>query len=128
MLFDVMNAMSNEVGSMDFLLGLTLRLLNASSNMVDFASAAQTALGPSLGSLLLGNEPDLYIEHTMRGDDYSIQDYVSEVKNMFSELETSSYGNLLKDKLIGGPTVCCRWFLDDILDAGMDDLPYKYNT
>ena len=81
---------------------------------------------PHLG--FAGNEPDLYIEHTMRGDDYTIQDYVSEVQNIFSEMETSSYGNLLQDKLIGGPTICCRWFLDDVLDAGLDEMPFKYNT
>ncbi|KAH8109124.1 hypothetical protein DFH11DRAFT_1629913 [Phellopilus nigrolimitatus] len=127
LLFDVMNAMADAVGEMQFLIGLSMRNPLNDDNIVDVAAAAREKLGYRLDALLLGNEPDLYAGHGTR-DEYTIQNYVPEVGKVLDDLANSAFGNLTNITVIGGPTVCCSWNLEDVLDAGLDKLHYKYFT
>ena len=127
MLFDVLNAMSDTVGEMQFILGLSMRFPNQYDNIIELTAASREKLGSRLDSLLLGNEPDLYAGHGER-DEYTIDMYITELNQVFTDLGNSVYGNLTNITLIGGPTVCCGWDLSEVLSAGMEDLAYKYYT
>lgn len=54
-LFDVMNAMYDKVGQMQFMVGLSMRDPSKDQNVLDLATAAEKRLGSRLDSLLLGN-------------------------------------------------------------------------
>lgn len=127
MLFDVLNAMADTIGEMEFILGLSMRAPSADDNVIELAAAAREKLGDRLDALLLGNEPDLYAGHGTR-DAYTIQDYIPEIGQVLDDLANSVYGNLTNTTIIGGPTVCCSWDLDEVLEAGLDKYPYKYYT
>ncbi|OCB88494.1 hypothetical protein A7U60_g4402 [Sanghuangporus baumii] len=127
MLFDVLNAMSDTVGEMQFILGLSMRDPDQYDNIIELTAASRDKFGGRLDSLLLGNEPDLYAGHGERGE-YTIDMYITELNQIFNEMENSVYGNLTNVTLMGGPTVCCSWDLSDVLSAGMTNLSYKYYT
>jgi len=55
LLFDVMNAMYDKVGAMQFMVGLSMRDPSKDQNVLDLATAAEKRLGSRLDSLLLGN-------------------------------------------------------------------------
>ncbi|EJD00414.1 uncharacterized protein FOMMEDRAFT_169881 [Fomitiporia mediterranea MF3/22] len=126
-LFDVLNAMADTVGEMQFILGLSMRNPDADDNVIELAAASWQKLGNRLDALLLGNEPDLYAGH---GDiqGYTIQQYILDVGDVYNDLGNSVYGNLTNTTIIGGPTICCAWPLDDVLNAGLIKFPYKYFT
>ncbi|THH04081.1 hypothetical protein EW145_g5783 [Phellinidium pouzarii] len=127
LLFDVLTAMADVVGEMQFIIGLSMRTPSSDDNIVELAAAARDKLGDRLDAMLLGNEPDLYAGHGER-DAYTIKDYIPEVKQVFDDFANSVYGNITNTTIIGGPTVCCSWNLNDVLEAGLDKLPYKYYT
>lgn len=54
-LFDVTNAMSDRVGSMQFIIGLPMQHFSNDSNILELASAAEQKLGSRLDAMLLGN-------------------------------------------------------------------------
>jgi hypothetical protein len=58
-MFDVMNAMYDKVGPMQFTIGLSMRTPKDTRNVVTLAKAAQDKLGDRLDALLLGNVSDL---------------------------------------------------------------------
>jgi hypothetical protein len=74
--FEVLNAMSDSVGEMKFLIGLSMRNPGDDENVLELAKAAESMLGDRLDALLLGNEPDLYAGHGNR-DAYNLSTYVS---------------------------------------------------
>ncbi|KAG5637926.1 hypothetical protein H0H81_002586 [Sphagnurus paluster] len=123
-MFDVMNAMYKTVGPMQFIIGLSMRTPQNTSNVVTLAAAAEKKLGDRLDAFLLGNEPDLYAGHGQR-DAYDIPTYVNEIGSLITDL---SNAGLADRKIVGGPTICCGWNLSTILDAGLDRYPYKYYT
>lgn len=126
-LFDIMNVLADTVGEMQFIIGLSMQTPGDDSNTLKLASDAKQALGSRLDAMLLGNEPDLYAGHGKRTS-YTIGDYIPEVTSIINDMENSQYGNLSDPTILGGPTVCCSWDLDDVLNAGLTDLPYKYYT
>jgi hypothetical protein len=94
-LFDVMNQVQSSVGTMQFLIGLSMRHPDQLDNVIELAKDSVSKLGDSLDGMLLGNvgseslyrkcrisdirdfqEPDLYAGHDER-DEYSIDMYVS---------------------------------------------------
>ncbi|KAF5359203.1 hypothetical protein D9756_002888 [Leucocoprinus leucothites] len=123
-LFDVMNGMSDKAGDMEFMIGLSMRNPEAWGNIVELALAAEGKLGDRLDAMLLGNEPDLYAGHGER-DKYTIPDYIPEIADVLGELRDSG---ALSKTIIGGPSICCQWDLDDLFDAGFDKFDYKYYT
>ncbi|TFK34272.1 hypothetical protein BDQ12DRAFT_689945 [Crucibulum laeve] len=125
LLFDIMNGMSDKVGDMQFMVGLAMRDPDF-SNGVEFGKAARDKLGDRLDVLMLGNEPDLYDGHEHRPG-YNISDYIPEVGRFINELTDA--GALVEGvPQVGGPTICCAWDLDDVLEAGLLDYPFKYFT
>ncbi|KII89635.1 glycoside hydrolase family 79 protein [Plicaturopsis crispa FD-325 SS-3] len=123
--FDVLNAMYDRIGSMQFIIGLSMRDPSNDDNVVELAMAAVQKLGDRLDAMLIGNEPDLYAGHGTR-EGYTIQDYIPEIRKVINDLHDAPAGDLLNTTLIGGPSVCCNWDLDDLINAGLDEFPYKY--
>ncbi|KAJ8523132.1 hypothetical protein ONZ45_g401 [Pleurotus djamor] len=123
-LFEVMNGMYDKVGSMQFMIGVSMRDPDNFPNGVELARDAEELLGDRLDAMLLGNEPDLYANHGKRAD-YNLTLYIPEIGDLISQMEDAG---LLEQKRIGGPTVCCRWGLGDVIDAGYDQYPFKYYT
>ncbi|KAG6330783.1 hypothetical protein ID866_8308 [Astraeus odoratus] len=113
--FDVLNAMADAVGEMEFMIGLSMQDPANDADVIELASAATGMLGGRLDSMLLGNEPDLYAGHGTRTN-YTIQDYIPEIGQVLDDLENSPYGNLIPDPIIGGPTICCSWSAPLALD------------
>ncbi|EIM92835.1 uncharacterized protein STEHIDRAFT_136561 [Stereum hirsutum FP-91666 SS1] len=129
-LWDVLNGMSDQVGEMQFLVGLSMQQApedGGDANALLLAQEAENALGGRLDALLLGNEPDLYAGHGKRVT-YTLSDYMPEIDYVVANLTTGDYGNLRSFGSIGGPTVCCNWELSDVIEAGLGDLDYKYYT
>ena len=54
-LFDVLNAMSDAVGEMAFIVGLSMRFPDDFQNVIELAAASVGKLGNRLDSMLLGN-------------------------------------------------------------------------
>lgn len=106
--FNVLNAMADAVGSMEYIIGLSMQDPAEDDDVIELAAAARSILGDRLDAMLLGNEPDLYAGHGTR-DNYTIQDYIPEIGKVLDDLANSVYGNLTNETLIGGPTVCCSW-------------------
>ena len=53
--FDVLNAMADKVGSMQFIIGLSMQDPDNYDNVVELALAAEQKLGDRLDAMLLGN-------------------------------------------------------------------------
>lgn len=53
--WDVLNAMANKVGEMQYIIGLSMEDPSAVSNVVEIAAAAEQQLGSRLDAMLLGN-------------------------------------------------------------------------
>ncbi|PPQ74182.1 hypothetical protein CVT24_012733 [Panaeolus cyanescens] len=123
--FDLLNGMADKVGEMQFSVGLSMRDPHNFEAVAQLGKAARDKLGKRLDSMFLGNEPDLYAGHGERHE-YDIETYIPELEQAVAELD--KVGALGDSPILGGPTICCRWDLHDILDAGMDQLPYKYYT
>ncbi|EMD40856.1 glycoside hydrolase family 79 protein [Gelatoporia subvermispora B] len=128
--FDVMNSVSDSVGGIQYLIGLSLRDPN-SSNIPLLAGDAQKALGNKLDSFILGNEPDLYTRHGDRPNmaNYSVYDYIGDYWVVLENLQdTPTDGDVLSLDKISGPTICCVWDLDAVLQSGwLNDFSSRLN-
>ncbi|KAI0071256.1 hypothetical protein K474DRAFT_1607247 [Panus rudis PR-1116 ss-1] len=124
--FDVLNAMTDRVGSMEFIIGLPMRQPDYYDNAVLLAKAAREKLGDKLDAMLIGNEPDLYEKHGDK-DNYDIPDYIPDIGNVVQKLEDADVMQP-DERIVGGPTVCCNWNIGDLLSAGLGQYPYKYYT
>ncbi|GLB33972.1 putative glycosyl hydrolase family 79 C-terminal beta domain containing protein [Lyophyllum shimeji] len=118
-LWDVMKKVADGVGGAEYLIGLSLRDPN-NPNVPVIAAAAEKTLGTTLDGYLLGNEPDLYTSHGQRPNiqNYTLDNYIDEFRTVSNHLTDTSAGNLLNLKNIGGPTICCAWNLDAVLNGG----------
>lgn len=119
-LFDVMGSLGTKVGTVEWLIGLSLRDPN-STNIPLVAGDAQKHLGDALDAYLLGNEPDLYTSHGNRPGmaNYTVYDYVGDYWVATGNLQhTPTDGDVLKLDKIAGPTICCAWDLDGVLTSG----------
>ncbi|SJK99264.1 uncharacterized protein ARMOST_02555 [Armillaria ostoyae] len=124
-LFDIMNAMYSEVEPMQFIIGLSMRDPANDQNVLELAKDARELLGDRLDAMLLGNEPDLYAGHGTRTD-YNLTTYISELGHVIGDMEEQG---IINDAVLGGPTICCaQWSLSDVIQAGLDQYPYKYYT
>ncbi|KAH7910517.1 hypothetical protein BJ138DRAFT_1008658 [Hygrophoropsis aurantiaca] len=125
--FDVLNAMADNVGEMQFMVGLSMRDPEHDDNVITLANAAREMLGHRLDAMLLGNEPDLYAGHGTR-QGYTISDYIPEIGQLLHDINSSSTQEVQYANFVGGPSVCCDWNLDDLFSAGLTQYPYKYYT
>ena len=91
--WEVLNSMSDRVGEMQFIIGLSMQDPSEDSNLIEIAATAEQQLGNRLDAILLGNvralclaifsefiwlslqEPDLYANHGTRAN-YTISNYV----------------------------------------------------
>jgi hypothetical protein len=53
--WEVLNAMSDRVGEMQFIIGLSMQDPSEDSNVIEVAAAAEQQLGDRLDAMLLGN-------------------------------------------------------------------------
>ena len=53
--FEVMNAMADMVGEMQFIIGLSMQNPSEDSNVIELATATEQMLGKRLDAMLLGN-------------------------------------------------------------------------
>ena len=53
--FDVLNAMADTVGEMQFIIGLSMQNPSEDSNVIELATATEQMLGKRLDAMLLGN-------------------------------------------------------------------------
>ncbi|KAF8969446.1 glycoside hydrolase family 79 protein [Flammula alnicola] len=113
-LWDVMDKVSSDIGGASYLIDPN------STNVPLLAGAAAEKLGSNLDGFLLGNEPDLYTSHQDRPNiqNYTTAIYMDEFRTVLGHLTTTSDGNILDKHDIGGPTICCSWNLDALLDDG----------
>ncbi|KAH9483671.1 hypothetical protein JR316_0003141 [Psilocybe cubensis] len=118
-LWDVLNKVASNVGGADYLIGLSLRDPN-NANVPILAGAAVDGLGANLDGLLLGNEPDIYAAHGYRPNvkNYTTALYINEFKTAADRLTNTSAGDIYDKHEIVGPTICCAWNLDALLDDG----------
>ncbi|KAF9556941.1 hypothetical protein CPC08DRAFT_710755, partial [Agrocybe pediades] len=124
-LVDILDGMMQKVGKMQFYLALSTLFPDGFDDMVKFAAYAKEKLGDSVDAWMLGNEPDLYSSHGKRPG-YGIEDYIPEIETYISKLKDA---NVIGDELmVAGSTTCCGWDVNDVLNAGLDKLPYKYYT
>ncbi|KAK0470434.1 putative glycoside hydrolase [Desarmillaria tabescens] len=124
-LFDIMNAMYDEVEPMQFIIGLSMRDPANDQNVLELAKDARELLGNKLDAMLLGNEPDLYAGHGTRTD-YNLTTYIAELGHVIGDMEQQG---IINDTVLGGPTICCaQWSLSDVIQGGLDQYPYKYYT
>lgn len=118
-LWDVLDKVGSAIGGATYLIGLSL-LDPTSSNTPLVAGSAQQKLGTSVDSFLLGNEPDLYTSHGQRPNiaNYTDELYMDDFRTATNLLTNTSDGNILNSHNIGGPSICCSWNLDALLDDG----------
>ncbi|KAF9057944.1 glycoside hydrolase family 79 protein [Panaeolus papilionaceus] len=119
LLWDVLAKVSSNIGGISYLVGLSL--MNPDDPSVPIIAAdASKKLDSALDAFLLGNEPDLYTGHGHRPNiaNYTTAIYIDEYKNVSSKLASTSAGNLLTKGILAGPTICCSWNLDRLLDDG----------
>ncbi|KAF8165534.1 glycoside hydrolase family 79 protein [Crassisporium funariophilum] len=118
-LWDVLDKVASDIGGAAYLIGLSLLDPN-NTNVPVLAGAAQEKLGANLDGFLLGNEPDLYTSHLNRPNiaNYTTSIYMDEFREVSNHLTSTSAGDILDKHNIGGPTICCSWNLDALLDDG----------
>ncbi|CAA7260045.1 unnamed protein product [Cyclocybe aegerita] len=117
--WDVLDKIASDIGGASYLLGLSLLDPN-NTNVPVLAGEAAEKLGGNLDGFLLGNEPDLYTSHGNRPDikNYTTAIYMDEFQAVLNHLTSTSGGNILDKHNIGGPTICCSWNLDALIDDG----------
>ncbi|KAF8322044.1 hypothetical protein DL93DRAFT_2162895 [Clavulina sp. PMI_390] len=114
-ILSTLKQLSSDVGGIYHLLGLSLIYPSNDTDVINFAQAAEQALGSSLDSFLVGNEPDLYEENHKRPPNYTVTDYSGELNKVVGDLHQASVGTTL-----GAPSLCCNhpnWGLADVLTA-----------
>ncbi|KAG8947618.1 hypothetical protein FRC04_010552 [Tulasnella sp. 424] len=99
----------------DWYFGLAFDQPYNDSNAMLVARTAEETLGHHLIAMQLGNEPDLYAGHGRRTGEYGIPEYFTEYSHFLGDLQAQ---NLPEEKIILGPSVCCTWSTQQVLDAG----------
>ncbi|KAJ7885159.1 glycoside hydrolase family 79 protein, partial [Mycena olivaceomarginata] len=123
-IWSVLAKVGQMAGGVEYL--FSVPLIDPNNTIPKLAADAKTGLGDSLDALLLGNEPDLYQAHSERPDtsNYTIQIYET-VRDFYllTKIPTITFDSF------AGPTICCSWNLEDVLDAGyLSKFALKYVT
>ncbi|WWC58858.1 uncharacterized protein I303_101403 [Kwoniella dejecticola CBS 10117] len=120
-LFYLMANVTSLVGA-DWYFGLSFNesaVDSPTGNVPIAAKWAQDILGDSLLALSVGNEPDLYVDHSKRESGWGVSNYVSEFDSMTQSILADN--NLIDTTAFIGPSTCCQvvgFELDDVLNAG----------
>ncbi|ORX37451.1 hypothetical protein BD324DRAFT_451328 [Kockovaella imperatae] len=105
--------------------GLAFNESDVSPPIENIATAAQyisNILSDKLLGLVVGNEPDLYVDHNHREAGYNVTDYMTEF-DAVTDLVLQTDSLTLQAPFVG-PSVCCQvpgFELQDILNAGYLD-------
>ncbi|WVW82605.1 hypothetical protein I302_104616 [Kwoniella bestiolae CBS 10118] len=120
-LFYLMSNITSLVGA-DWYFGLSFNesaVDSPTGNVPIAAKWAQDILGEHLLALSVGNEPDLYVDHSKRQPGWGVSNYVSEFDAMTQSILADN--NLIDTSAFIGPSTCCQvvgFELDDVLNAG----------
>ncbi|KAG8951956.1 hypothetical protein FRC04_005289 [Tulasnella sp. 424] len=112
-LLRVMAEISKHV-NVRWFFGIPFLRTNSDDNASVVVQQAMSILGDRLLGLQLANEPDLYGKHLKKWPEYSITDFLNETNYMIGDLP-------IQQPNIVGPSVCCEWTIDQLLDAGYMD-------
>ncbi|WVQ76983.1 hypothetical protein IAR50_006662 [Cryptococcus sp. DSM 104548] len=107
-LFYIMSNISSLVG-VEWYFGLAFNETDVDAQITNIplaATWAQDILGDSLLGLSVGNEPDLYVDHSHREAGYTVADYVSEYDETLKSIIAN--GSLLDPSMFVGPSLCCQ--------------------
>ncbi|KZW02482.1 glycoside hydrolase family 79 protein [Exidia glandulosa HHB12029] len=80
---------------------------------LEIVEQGESVMGEYLWGWQLGNEPDLYVSHNYRTEDYTIESYLDEFEKVVNAITANS--KIKVSNNIGGPGVCCVWRLDDLI-------------
>ncbi|KAG8991071.1 hypothetical protein FRB90_001480 [Tulasnella sp. 427] len=119
-LLRVMAEISKHV-NVNWFFGIPFLRTNSDDNASLVMQHAMSILGDKLLGLQLANEPDLYGKHLKKWPEYSIADFFNETNYMIGDLP-------VQQPNIVGPSVCCEWTIDEVLNAGyMDQFSNQLN-
>ena len=96
----------------------TSAVANPSFNIPLVIQSAQQILGSHLSGLSIGNEPDLYVDHSNRPSGWGVTNFVNEFNSVVSAVSSSLVGS---QAAFVGPSICCQepgFELPDIINAG----------
>ncbi|KAJ7275575.1 hypothetical protein B0H12DRAFT_1087914 [Mycena haematopus] len=113
LLWTVMASVAQSVNGVSFVINVPLSIAPNAS----IANDMRNTLGSSLDSMLLGNEPDLYTDHSERPNlkNYTVDDYFGDYTSALTVVGSDDTSN---NPDIGGPSICCNWDLGAVLQAG----------
>ncbi|WWD09674.1 hypothetical protein V865_007802 [Kwoniella europaea PYCC6329] len=120
-LFYLMGNITSLVGA-DWYFGLSFNesaVDSPTGNVPIAAKWAQDILGEHLLALSVGNEPDLYVDHSKRESGWGVSNYVTEFDTMTQSILADN--NLIDTTAFIGPSTCCQvegFELDDVFNAG----------
>lgn len=110
---DLLHVMAeiSKLVNVHWFFGIPFLRTNSDDNASLVVQHAMSILGDRLLGLQLANEPDLYGRHLKKWPEYSIADFMNETNYMIQDLPVQ-HPNIV------GPSVCCQWTVDQVLDAG----------
>lgn len=120
-IFYAMSNISSLVGT-EWYFGLAFNesdVTQLTGNVPVVAEYAQKILGSYLRGLIVGNEPDLYVDHNHRPQGWTVDNYVSEYNAITQEVLGANV--LINTTAFVGPSLCCGvqgFMLQDVLNAG----------
>lgn len=88
---------------------------------LDLALAGQQILGESLIGIQVGNEPDLYVSHGHRPEDYDAFSYTDEFGTIVNAMQNDPNEANNRDLLIG-PNIATKWTPEQVWDTGFVNL------
>ncbi|KZV79252.1 hypothetical protein EXIGLDRAFT_476338 [Exidia glandulosa HHB12029] len=105
---------SSDLLGIHWFLGIPMNTTNPPR--LEIMEAAEPILGDYLAGWQLGNEPDLYVGHLYRPDNYTVPQYMQEFQQVVDAINANP--NIQKKNMLGGPSVCCLldWHADNLLD------------
>ncbi|KAG8908805.1 hypothetical protein FRB99_003043 [Tulasnella sp. 403] len=112
-LFKAMAAITNLV-KVQWFFGIPFINVDADGNAGLVMQNSMSYLGSSLLGLQLANEPDLYGPHLKKSANYSVTDFFNDTSTMIQRLPVTQ-------PIIVGPSPCCMWTIDDLLNDGYMD-------
>ncbi|KAG8964225.1 hypothetical protein FRC03_002055, partial [Tulasnella sp. 419] len=100
--------------NVNYFFGVPFLATNADGNAGIVVQQAQEILGDRLLALQLANEPDLYGHHKKKQEGYNQQNFFDDTASMIQSLP------LTRNNMMG-PSVCCFWDTNEVLNLGYFD-------
>ncbi|KAG8936132.1 hypothetical protein FRC03_011153 [Tulasnella sp. 419] len=100
--------------NVNYFFGVPFLNTNADGNASRVVAAARQFLGDRLLGLQMANEINLYAKHQKKPPEYNEASFFADTTSMIQSLP-------LPDQLMMGPSVCCEWETNHMLDIGYLD-------